>query len=219
MFFNFYILLSIIILLQVAKGITLSKEEVLKLNLKEYNSTNCPEFSNGISSFDKNYCSYNFYCLDNYNCQSDKDINSKYFEFTDKDGNTKKYIKKICTEPKYPLDECTTEKCTSDSDCLSNNCFNSTCISGGKSLFTECTDVWNNIDSDNQFQIMKCGKPHGEECKVDAQCAGICFDYTCSSHDKLVQNVPIHLEYLFYIIGGIVILLIFLCICCCCMCC
>lgn len=213
--FKFYILISLIILLQTVKGFT--KKEILKLDLKQYQTGECPEFSGGRkSSFN---CSYNFYCIDDDNCQPDKDFTSPYFEYTEKDGNIKKYIKHMCTELDYKTNSCSTETCSTDSDCISNHCFNSTCIAQGESLFTECSDLVDDSDKEIEVQMIKCGKPEGEICKSDKQCAGRCLSNACKSNLYLTPTNPIPVQYFLYIGGGIILLLVILCICCCCWCC
>eukprot|EP00833_Pecoramyces_ruminatium_P013911 jgi/Orpsp1_1/1187943/evm.model.d7180000061331.1 len=176
--YHFYILISLIVFFSSVKSITMTKKEVLKLDLKQYNEPGkCPEFGYNNNSFLPYECSFTFYCMDNI-CQPVTNSSSPYFEFIERNHNIKKYIRETCLNNDM---NCTTEKCTVDSDCISNKCSNSTCIQG-ESLFTECSDVNDDSDFDHQVQIMKCGKPDKEECSSDDQCAGRCYYDYCHSH-------------------------------------
>jgi len=199
------------LIIQSVHAITMTKEELLNLNLKDYEKTDvCPEFSYGKSnSFIEFSCGFSFYCLDDNNCQLDKNYTSPYFEFTENDGSIKKYIKGYCPKD---FENCTTEICTADSDCLSNKCYNGVCIRG-KSKFTECVDNVDDSDYEHPLQVIKCGKPDGEECYFDRQCPGRCVSNSCRSHVYLTPINPIHLEYLIYIaIAFVILVMLFLCI-------
>jgi len=211
----YYFFVGLIALLYTVKGVTMTKKEVLNLELKKYNThEKCPEFSEKSEYPYK--CSFTFYCIDDDNCQSDNNSTSPYFYFSEKDNTIKTYIKEYCFEDS----ECSTEKCTIDSDCLSNNCKNSTCYAG-KSLFTECSDIEDADFLNYGHHKMKCGRPDGESCNNSDECAGKCTDIhqnylsstrsnNCASHESFLPTNPIHVELIF--IPAIVIII------CCCYC-
>jgi len=211
---KFILLFNLIVLLQLVKSVTvMTKKDILNLDLKQHIiGSTCPETSGG--TFLGFTCSFTFYCQGDDYCQPDTDIKSPFFEFTEKDGSIKKYIKTICPKEDH---NCNTEKCTADSDCMSNSCFNNTCIQG-QSLFTECSDNSDDSNKNNKLQVMKCGKLNGESCQKDNECAGKCLSGTeCNSHVYLTSSNSFPIIYLIY--GGVGLLIVAIFICCCTRCC
>jgi len=176
----------------------MTKREILSLDLKQYNNTEeCPYFGYENLFLSKKClfkCGYTFYCIDNDNCQFDKDPNSRFFEFIDNEGNIQRYIKDF---QDY--------NCTVNSDCLSNNCQYNICYSGN-GFFTECSDNYF-VNKFKEFQQeMKCGKLDGNECSDSSECAGICSNI-CESYafysvdDEVKSNESFSFAYL---ISGII---------------
>jgi hypothetical protein len=212
----------------------MTKKEILSLDLKQYNGTEeCPYYGYKSSFLTDNYpskCRYTFYCIDDDNCQFDKNPDSPFFEFIDNEGNVHKYIKDF---KDY--------NCKVDSDCLSNKCQYNICVNDGSSLFTECSDNYI-VNEFNEFQQeMKCGKLDGVKCTDSSECAGGCSDI-CESHyefysinnekksnNEIQSNIKINkrsldnFEFEFEMFFSIVYCLSFYsfgCFCCfCCFCC
>jgi len=231
---NYYFLVCLVFFIQAIQAISMTKDEVLKINLSKYevDSDKCPDYSLGKQN--NLNCSFRFICLDD-DCQSIKPGTS-YLEFKDKQGVTKKYISEYCYPSQLKLAShqggCSTEKCTADTDCISNKCVNGTCMVNNNSPFTECTDVTKPSLLNSFRTKMVCGKLEHEECSKDDECAGKCYHEAMYDEEGQKDNTKrcyVHrLKYNFYeriskwvLIGVGIFLIICIggCCACCCLCC